>query len=168
MDLFLEDLYYDSSVNSLQKLGKTNRFYNILLNRYMIFDYFKLDNLLVYDEGFVHFCSMYGNKEKSGKIINKHILGKMGTFPLGIVYCYTTTKENVKRRKNRVQQGNGNVMERTLNHSELTDLCHRSIVLTDNKIKVLKNYDIEILEINMENPIKDNAKQVYDFLKKFE
>lgn len=67
----------------------------------------------------------------------------------------------------RITNGKGAIIERNLNDGEIIDICKDSLKLTEDKINVLKSYNIPILEINMENDVEDNAKVVYNFIRQF-
>lgn len=55
-------------------------------------------------------------------------------------------------------------MDRTLDDQELERLCRLSLKSAEDKIKVFKNHGVKILELNMVDPIMDNAQKVYDFI----
>ena len=165
-DLIFEGLYKNNMINSVKKMALASYYYKILLDEMMLFNYFKIDGLIVFHDSIIHNSSAFSNKGKVEIIFKNHEILKTSVIPMGIVYCYLDKAKCLERRKTRICQGNGTLLERTLKHKELEDLCYRSLKSAEEKIKVLKNYNIEVLELNMKAPVSVNAKKAYDFINK--
>ncbi len=166
VDLIFEGLYKNNKINSVKKIAQASYYYKLLFDELMLFDYFKIDDLVVFDESIIHNSADFSDEEKVGIIFKNHKILKTSVIPVGVVHCYMDKLEYLERRKNRISEGRGISLDRTLKHKELEDLCYRSLKSAEEKIKVLKNYNIEILELNMEEPVSDNAKKAYYFINK--
>lgn len=166
--VFLEELYNNGSISSIQKMRLTSYYYNLLLNGVIIFDYFKLDKLVIYEEGIIHNSSAFRDDKKASIVLKNHKNLGTSAIPIGIVHCYMDEEEYFKRRKDRISQGKGIFLDRTLSDNDLKELCQRSLKSAKEKIEVLKNYNVQVLELDMENPIKDNARKAHDFINAFQ
>lgn len=165
--LFLNEINNNKDLNSMVKMKLINFYYG-LIKEYIILDYFIFNNLLVYDEGIIHNNDAFKNEKICGEFIQKNIQQKTNIIPSGIIYCFINDGSvYLKRRIERIKKGNGIFLERQLNNKEIELLCSRSLKSANNKVNILKKYNIPILEIDMSNPIEDNAKKVYKFISGF-
>jgi hypothetical protein len=168
VDIFLVALFKNDRINSIDKIRLAVFYFDLLLDNVMLFDYFKLNNIIVYDEGIIHNNSAFRSIEKSGKVLDNHIRKNTNVVPVGIIYCYMNLERYIKRRKERIIKGNGIFLDRKLNNFELEDLCRESLKSAKDKINVLRLYKVPVLEIDMEEPVIDNAKKAYEFINGFQ
>lgn len=168
VNLFLNDIYSRKDLSSMEKLVFISFYNSLLIKEYMIFDYFKINNLLVYDEGIIHNNEAFINEKLCGEFIKKNIQLKTNIIPSGIIYCFINNESvYLKRRIERIKKGNGVFFERQLNNKEIELLCSRSLKSANDKVNIFRKYSIPILEIDMSNPIEDNAKEAYKFISEF-
>ena len=165
-DSIFETLCKNDKTNSVMNMSTAAHCFNLLYRELMFFNYFKIDSLVVFDESIIHHSSAFSDEEKVKMLFKNH--KKLGTsiIPIGIVYCHLDRVKYLERRKNRIREGKATFFDRNQKNEELQKSCYRELKATEDKIKVLKNYDIEILKLNMENPVTVNAKKVYDFINK--
>lgn len=162
-DLIFKGLNKNNN-NAVIKMVLASYCYKLLIKEIMLFDYFKVDDFVVFDESIIHNSSAFSDAKKIELIFKNHEKLKTGVIPKRLIYCFLEEERYLERRKNRIREGKGTLVERTLKQQELKIFCYRSLKYAEEKIKVLKNYNIEILELNMEEPVSDNAKQAYDFI----
>lgn len=162
-DLILEGLIQDSR-NSVKKIVLASYFAKLLFDEIMLFDYFKIKGLVTFHDGIIHVSSAFSYEEKVKMIFENHKKLETSLIPVGVVYCYLDKIECLERRKKRINEGKGASGERGLTNKELKEICHRSLKVAEDKIRVLKNYNIEVLELNMEDSVQDNTKKAYDFI----
>ncbi len=166
-DLIFEELCKNNNNNGLRKMEEASFYYHLLLNETMFFDYFKFDTLVVFDESIIKNAPMFSDEEKVKTIFENHKKLQTSLIPAGIVYCYLDRIKYLERRKNRIHEGGAPFFDRIVNDDKkLEKACLRSLKSAEEKIKVLKNYNIEILELNMEALVSVNAKKAYDFINK--
>ncbi len=164
-DLILEGLI-NSSINSVKKIALASYYKQLLFDEIILFDFFKIEGLVAFHDSIIHVSQAFNVEEKVKTIFENHRILKTSLIPVGIVYCYLDKVKCLERRKKRINEGKGSLGERTLKNKELKELNHRSLKVAEDKIKVLKNYNIEILELNMEDSVQDNAKKAYNFINK--
>ena len=165
-EYFFDSLYKNINVNSAKKVALASVYHKVLSKEIMLFDYFKVGGLIVFDESIIKNSSVFSDEEKVKILFKNHKELKTIVIPIGIVYCFLDKKKYLERRKNRILEGKGTFIDRTLKYKELERLWYRELKVTEDKIKVLKNYNIEILELNMEDLVSNNAKKAYDFINK--
>ena len=165
-DLIFEELCKNNKTNSVMKMAAASYYYKLLLSEIMLFDYFKVDSLVAFDEGIIKNSSAFSDEEKVKILFDNHRKLKTSLIPVGIVYCYLDRIKYLERRKNRIREGKAPFFDRNLKYEELEESCYRLLKEAEDKIKVLKNCNIEILELNMEAPVSVNAKKAYDFINK--
>jgi hypothetical protein len=166
--LFLESLYEDNNRNSIQKVALAAYYNKLLISEIMLFNYYQLDNLVVYDDSIIHNTLKFGDQDRSSDVFKNHKNSDTGVIPIGVVHCYINEEIYIKRREGRIIQGDGTVLDRTKNDDELAQLCRRALKSAADKINVLKNHRIPVLEVDMANSVKDNAEMVYDFINKLQ
>lgn len=71
-------------------------------------------------------------------------------------------------KKRQDSKGKDTVLERTISDEELEKLCSLAGKSSPDKINVLKKYGLPVLEINMEKPVNENAKTIYEFINEFQ
>ena len=162
-DLILEGLI-KNSINSVKKIALASYFEQLLFDEIMLFDYFKIKGLVAFHDGIIHVSSEFNDEERVKTIFQNHRILKTSLIPVGVVYCYLDKIKCLERRKKRINEGKGTWGERTIKNIELKELCNRSLKVALDKIKVLRNYNIEVLELNMEEPVSVNAKKAYNFI----
>ena len=163
-DLILEVLYKNDNINPLKKMVSAYNYYTILFHGIMLFDYFKVDSLVVFDEGIIKNSSVFSDEERVKFLFDNHRKLETSLMPVGIVYCYLDRIKYLERRKNRIREGKAPFFDINLKFKELEGSCFGTLKVTEDKIKMLKNYNIKILELNMEAPVSVNAKKAYDFI----
>lgn len=126
-----------------------------------------MNHLIIYDEGIIH-NSGFGSEEESSPVLKNHIYNETGVIPIGMIYCYMSGEEYFKRRKARITQGKGIFSDRNLNDKELNRLCYRSLKSAEDTVRVLKKYEVQVLELDTGNSIMDNAKKAHEFIKSFQ
>ncbi|MDQ2085658.1 hypothetical protein RBH29_04320 [Herbivorax sp. ANBcel31] len=164
-NLYVNELFKNENINSIHKLKLSSSYFNILFKEIMVLDYYQLDNLVIYDEGIIHNNSAFKNEELCGQVLKKHIDDKSDVIPRGIIYCYMEEKQYLERRKKRINNGKKIIFDMNLKNDQFEEMCIRALKRSEDKIKVLENYDVPILKIHMSQSIQENTKYVYDFIK---
>ena len=164
--LFLNQLLAREDLNPIAKLRRADYYYDLLLNKVMLFEYLQFEELIVYDEGIVHSTAAFRSEDQSGQFIEKHLHNETGMLPTAIVYCYLDEEKYIQRVLERAKIGKDIFSANNLSSHELQGICHSSLLFEADMLTVMKNHNIPVLEINMADPVKENAELVYHFIKK--
>ena len=151
----------------MQKLGLASFLHRLIVKDIMPFDYFKTSDLVIYDEGIIHNVSIFGDEIIAKRIYEEHSTYGTNLIPAGVVYCFTSLEENLRRRNLRICQNKGTMLERNLDVDERRLLSTQSLELAQNKIAILKSLNINVPELDMENSIECNAKLATEYIKSF-
>ncbi|NLN86083.1 MAG: hypothetical protein GX133_00485 [Syntrophomonadaceae bacterium] len=163
-DAFLGPLYEYGEINSVRKLSLYAHYYNQSLLQIMLLDYYKLNEVVVFDDGLIHNTPGFSEEDRFRAILANHANNGTSVIPTGIVYCIMNEKSYLERRKGKIRQGRGTARERTLNDEQLERSCHQFLKSSHGKISLLRKYGIPGLEIDMDDPIKENAQTVYEYI----
>lgn len=163
-DAFLEPLHKYNAINSMRKMSLTAFYYQHTLLDTILLDYYKLNKVVVDDEGIIHNTLGFTDEERFRVVYENHANSETSVIPIAVVFCNLGEISYMQRRKNKILQGRGTVLERTFNDDELQKSCRRFMQSAAAKINVLKKFGIPVLEINMENPLQENAPIVYEFI----
>ncbi len=163
-DAYLEPMYEYDEINSVRKISLTADYYHRFLSEIMLLDYHPLNKVVVFDDGLIHNTSGFSQAERFRTILANHTSHGTSVIPVGIVYCNMNENSYLQRRRDRIRQGRGTALERTLNDDQLQRSCFQFLKSSQGKINVLRNYGIPVLEIDMEDPITVNARPVYEFI----
>ena len=100
-DIFLAALFKNDRINSIDKIRVAVFYFDLLLDNVMLFDYFKLNNLIVYDDGIIHNNSAFRSIEKSGEVLDNHIRNNTNVIPWNNILLYELGEVyNKEKRKN--------------------------------------------------------------------
>ena len=122
--------------------------------------------MIVYDEGIVHSTAALID-DRSGQFIEKHLHNETGILPTAIVYCYLDEEKYIQRVREGAKTGQGVFSVENLSSHQLQEICHNVLMTEAEMVTVMKNHNIPVIEINTAEPVKENAQQVYQFLKTF-
>lgn len=166
--LFVNDLFQDSWLNSIQKLRLFHQYYNLLMKSVMILDNFQLNDLVIYDEGIFSHNLSFCSDEKTKEFFVKN-LNNTSIVPVGFIYCYMKEPEKYfHRRRQRIKNGKRRTKDALLNDIQLRELCRKSFNNAEQQMEVLRNHNIPILKINTDKPAEQNADSVYQFIRSFQ
>lgn len=123
------------------------------------------DDFVIYDESLSQ--KIYGlifseNKEYEDSIVDYF---RNCPKPFCVIFCRINKKGIFKRIKQREKTGKIIPGHRDVNNKKLEEIIVNQIEVSEIALKVLKERGIHVLEIDMANDIKKNAKEINIFLK---
>lgn len=164
--IFLQGMMMDLHMESYRK-GQFIRFYlNLIETDLLLLEDIVPEQLIVYDDGIIHNTEGITNEKFFNEMVqsNSKILEKI--LPDGVVFCELSEIENYKRRKSRIVQGKGTMIENNLSDQQLKDLCHTSMEESKETIAILEAFSIPVLRINMDDDFEKNIDIVNEFIRK--
>lgn len=164
ISLMLNSIINDNEIESFRK-GEFIAFYmNLIINDIIAIEDSNENSLILYDDGIVHNTIGLLNEEYFNLMITKNHKILDYVLPQAVIFCELNIEDNIKRRKQRIANGKGTCFETNLSHDKIVQICQKSISNSNNKISLLKKYNIPILKINMNDPVKINVKIVNEFI----
>ena len=151
----------DLGVSSLKKIQLLN-WHVKTLSRYFIFDTIQYQSTIVLDEGLLK--NIYGFSEFHESKFNTCAM------PDAVINCYLSYEENIRRiRERQDKTGRLSIMHRgTKDKYTLEDRVEMIAKLNNKKVEVIKNANIPVLDVNMDDILQsDKIKYVDSFIKKY-
>jgi hypothetical protein len=164
---FLYNFPSDENLNAIQRFKRLGYYYELLFKEIMTLEYFQTKELIIYEEGIIQNNSAFENESTAKILFDKYSDREKNVIPTGVIYCHLDDAIYLRRCRNRINTTNEMFFDPSINDERLAELCRRKQNNIENKNNVLKKYNIPVLEIDMNNSEKENAKLVYGFIMKF-
>jgi hypothetical protein len=167
IDMMLRNTINNSEVEPYRK-GKRIEFYiNLLLRDVLLLEGLSDNDLVVYDDGIIHNTSDFGDESSFYFMTQKNPNIITEILPQGVVFCELDAKEIYSRRKLRIYEGKGTILESNLNDEDLKRICKKSIESSSKKVILLEKYNVPVLKINMKVSTSKNIEMIQQFINKF-
>ncbi len=164
-DAGLSSMQHNKEESSMKRLALASYLYKILIKDIMPFAYFRNNALILYDDGIIHNLSVFSDEVASVKIYDHSLQNETGIVPVGVIYCYTSLQENLRRRNIRISQNKGTVIERSLEDGILKDQCIESLRSASCKAQILQSYGVEVKKIDTSESLRKNAEMATTFIR---
>jgi len=150
-------------ITTLKELRLYKHYYDLLFKKVLTPDYFDTKGYILYDEGLININKVFETKESSRDIFEDKRNYDLDIIPSGVVFCNMEKEKYLQRVKTRIQKGHGTFIETGLG-GDLAVWCGLRLESAKNKAQVLKEYMIPVLEIDMSEPIEENAGTVIGYM----
>jgi thymidylate kinase len=164
ISLMLKAINDDNETEAFRKCKFIAFYINLIIHDVLALEDLRENELIVYDDGIVHNISGLVIEERFNMMTKKNHNILKYIFPQGVIFCELTVEENIKRRKKRIADGKGTFLENNISHEKIVQICRRSIDYANKKIILLEKFNIPVLKINMNDPVRENARLVNEFI----
>lgn len=143
------------TLKSDDKLLNICRINQVIRKNYALFEYFKIDTPIIFDEGVFKYCALnfdylYTASPQSINIIK----------PKAMIYCKLNLQDTLNRYKQREQHTKNN----TSFDNEFKAFFNMAEVNSEKKVKLMEYLNVPVLTIDMSEDITKNAEKALNFI----
>jgi adenylate kinase family enzyme len=165
LDLMIYKLAQNHQIEARKKAQVIKTAFNSLLRNYAIFDYFKLEDCILYDESIIKNNMWSFDDQEFNQSFNSHPQEMRREKPDGVIYCQLDFDETYNRRLNRIQKRKANDPERRLSPEELRLSCQLMLENSEKKVAALQTLGISVLVLNMNEPLETNLNIAQNYIR---
>jgi len=164
-ELLLKKLEQDNSLEYYNKAKLIKFYLKKVIYDYGILEYNNTVDKVLFEDGIIHNNRGFSDFDLFKQVKRKYPNKVENIIPNAIIYCELSLKENIKRRKKRIKEGNGTFVERDLNEDQITLICKSSLESSKRKIEIMEKEGVRILKLNMKDDLKYNTEKAIEFIK---
>lgn len=167
IELSLQALVTNQKIEPYRKAIFMEFYANLIIQDVLLPELLSGNPIIVYDDGIIHNSVGLTDETRFRELSNKNPSLLKRLLPQGVVFCELSLDDNLNRRKRRIAEGKGTILENQLTDEELIDICKESIETSEKIIDIFKRHSIPILRLNMNNSTKGNVKLFNQFIESY-
>ena len=167
IDLSLREIAMDENVEPYKKVSFIDFYMNLILHDILTIEKYNDHSLVVYDDGLIHNSYAVNDESKFDNLLNKNPSLIEKVLPQGGVFCELSAVDNLSRRKSRISNGRGHLLEIQQDDDQLYKFCEESIRISNQIISIFEKYGIPVLRLDMNESNEKNIALFNQFIETF-
>jgi GTPase SAR1 family protein len=164
IDIVLQAIATDQTIEPYRKAVFIEFYTNLIIQDVILLEKLSGNPIIVYDDGIIHNSFGLTDEIKFRELSNKNPSLIKRLLPQGAVFCELSLEDNLYRRKRRIAEGKGTILENQLTDEELIDICKESIQASEKVIDIFERHSIPVLKLNMNDSSKKNIQLFNQFI----